>query len=395
MTEHSPKIGVVIPTYNRREIVGATLRSVLYQDLSDEALVVIIDDGSNDGTFEYLRDEFQSVICRVDNRLTGQSAALTKGGNVHLIRQKNMHVAEARNSGLRELLRLGCSYLTHQDAEDLSLPNKHRVLSAFLEEHPDVGLVHAEAQDMSYEGFLFAEGAGPCEQYFRRPRIGGSYWDRAARGGFGVGDLQAENYVHNQTTMYTRAAVMAVGTDAWFPPGVRFGEDWEFYQRLERAGVSFGFVSAYVAISRAHSGGISGTRHSGPTLDASLRLAVAESDFLKKADHYQDARARWTADFVTGLQRTGSHYDFAALIEHLLAEMLRWRDTGGTADALSIARRLERLQPSRLHPDDIELLTDRLVAQLSVAQPSLALATQLFALQPTRRHAEVLSVLLG
>lgn len=61
------RVSVVIPTYNRRELLRECLRSINAQVRpADE--IVVVDDGSTDGTSEMIRDEFASVRCiRVPN----------------------------------------------------------------------------------------------------------------------------------------------------------------------------------------------------------------------------------------------------------------------------------------------------------------------------------------
>ena len=395
MPLHPPKIGAVITTYNRRDLLGPTLQSVLYQDGADSSVIVVVDDGSTDGTVEYLLDEFPADIAHVDDRIAETSLEGSPHGMVRVIRQQNQHIAVAHNTGIRELLRLECPYLTHLDAEDLAFPNKHCVLAAYLDAHPGVGLVHAQSQDMSFDGFLFSEGSGPFEQVYRRARPEGAFWERAARGGFHAGDLAQGNYVHNQTTMYTRRAVTAAGEGNWFSEGMRYGSDWTFYQRLERAGVPFGFVPAYVAFTRAHTGGISGTRSKGLTLDQALVQAASSEERMEKADAYQWARAKWPAEFEEALQRTGTDTDFAALAGALQASLRQLVDAGDLVDALNVAHRMQRLAPTPSGRRLIRDLVDAIVAQLAHGEPSLPLAKQLFALQPSPRHAAALARLLA
>jgi GT2 family glycosyltransferase len=388
-----PKIGVVVPCFNRRELVAQTLRSVLYQDGGDSFVIVVVDDGSTDDTLPFLLDTFAAHIARVEDRIVGQSTALNPQQPIVVIRQRNMHIAGARNTGLREALHLGCRYLTHQDSDDLSLPHKHRVLAGFLDAHPSVGMVHAQSQDMSFDGFLYPEGAGPFESTYRLPRPGGSFVERAARGDFQVGELRAENYVHNQTTMYTRAAVEALGDDHWFPD-LPYGEDWQFYLRLEGAGIRFGFVPTYVSVTRAHIGGLSGTRPDTQTLALAIAEAAAETMQTKKADLYVRARAKWPHDFDAELQRSAAAGDFSALVARLCAQQRTLTRSGALPDALSLAHRVERLSPSPTGHASLVQLVDALVAQLSTADSSLELAKQIFALKPSQKHASALAQLL-
>jgi glycosyltransferase involved in cell wall biosynthesis len=90
----SPIISVITPTYNRRDVVGRAVQSVLDQGMGQFELIVV-DDGSDDGTVEYL-----STID--DARLT-------------VISQKNAGVCVARNVGVA-----ACSapFVTFLDSDD-------------------------------------------------------------------------------------------------------------------------------------------------------------------------------------------------------------------------------------------------------------------------------------
>lgn len=78
-------ISVVIPTYNRQEILKSTIRSLERQSLSpDKFEVVVIDDGSSDGTFEWLKNYSGKVTLRFKRH------------------HRNIGTAATRNDGLRE-----------------------------------------------------------------------------------------------------------------------------------------------------------------------------------------------------------------------------------------------------------------------------------------------------
>ena len=70
---------VVIPVYNRRDIVGRAIRSALEQHGVDRE-VIVVDDASGDGTPDRIADEFGSqveVVIMEENR--GVSAARNRG----------------------------------------------------------------------------------------------------------------------------------------------------------------------------------------------------------------------------------------------------------------------------------------------------------------------------
>lgn len=111
----TPRISVVIPTYNSVPLVVEAVRSVLAQTRpADEVLVV--DDGSTDDTAERL-------------------AAF--GPPVRVIRKANGGVSSARNRGVAEATGDLIAFL---DADDVWHPRKLEIQLNVLEKHPDLGM---------------------------------------------------------------------------------------------------------------------------------------------------------------------------------------------------------------------------------------------------------------
>ena len=71
------KISVIIPTFNRKKTLGRAIQSVSNQSLSPFE-ILIIDDGSNDGTKEWIKESFQDIKYIYHNH-QGVSSARNKG----------------------------------------------------------------------------------------------------------------------------------------------------------------------------------------------------------------------------------------------------------------------------------------------------------------------------
>ena len=99
---------VIIPVYNRKTVVHETIESVLSQQFGS-CEVIVIDDGSTDGTGEVLRRYQDSVT---------------------ILYQKNQGAEAARNRGVEHA---GGSYLVFLDSDDILFPGAletyHRVIT--------------------------------------------------------------------------------------------------------------------------------------------------------------------------------------------------------------------------------------------------------------------------
>ena len=92
-------ISVIIPTFNRRQVLGRAIDSVLTQTRpADE--IIIIDDGSTDGTEAYVRETYPDL---------------------HYISQPNEGISHTRNQGIKASRG---DWLAFLDSDDKWLPRK-------------------------------------------------------------------------------------------------------------------------------------------------------------------------------------------------------------------------------------------------------------------------------
>jgi glycosyltransferase involved in cell wall biosynthesis len=107
-----PQITVQLCTYNRRELLGRVMSALFHQNFDpDDYEIVLVDDGSNDGTYE-------EVIAR-----------LAPPCAFHLVRQDNAGLARARNVGIE---RARGKIILFIDDDVLATPN---LLSAHANFH--------------------------------------------------------------------------------------------------------------------------------------------------------------------------------------------------------------------------------------------------------------------
>ena len=110
-------ISVIIPTYNRKETLKRAIQSVLIQSYTPYEIIVI-DDGSNDGTKEWLKDNFP---------------------NVKYIYQMNSGVSSARNKGIK--FARG-DWIALLDSDDEWLPSKLKDQANEIELNPAAKFLH-------------------------------------------------------------------------------------------------------------------------------------------------------------------------------------------------------------------------------------------------------------
>lgn len=114
-----PAVSAIIPTYNRWPLVREAIESVLAQSYSSFELIVV-DDGSTDDT---------------------ASKLASFGTDLRVIRQPRMGVSAARNRGAS--IARG-RYLAFLDSDDLWLPEKLAIQTAFMEDHAEIEICQTD-----------------------------------------------------------------------------------------------------------------------------------------------------------------------------------------------------------------------------------------------------------
>ena len=122
------EVSVLMTVYNGMPYLPAAVESILEQTLQDFHFV-IVDDGSTDGTTDYL-------------------SSLTDS-RIEIIRQDNGGTAAAANLGLKHVK---SPFVARLDADDVAIAHRLESQVKFLKEHPDVGLVGGQVVPMGDHG---------------------------------------------------------------------------------------------------------------------------------------------------------------------------------------------------------------------------------------------------
>lgn len=129
------RISVIIPCYNYSAFLPQAIASILGQDVQDWELI-LADDGSTDSTPEIIRG-----YCSCDARIRS-------------VRQDNGGRSAARNLGALQSS-ADAQYLFFLDSDDQLVPNALRLMSGYLDSHPEVGLLGCQFQETDEQGRPF------------------------------------------------------------------------------------------------------------------------------------------------------------------------------------------------------------------------------------------------
>lgn len=205
-----PRVSVIIPTYNRRKYVQEAIDSVLAQTFTDYEIIVI-DDGSTDGTDEALQVRY--------------------GDRIHYEWQENQGESVARNRGI-ELAR--GEYIAFLDSDDLWLPEKLEKQITLLSSDSELGAVFCQALAIDREGTPLS-----------LPFLG----DALTPTDLAVEGLLFRNTVIGPSTLVVAKLVLEqVGG---FDSDIRYAEDWDLCLRI-RLYRTIDYVKKPLACIRQH-----------------------------------------------------------------------------------------------------------------------------------------------
>ncbi|MFN8543325.1 MAG: glycosyltransferase family 2 protein [Candidatus Binatia bacterium] len=229
-----PEVSVVVPTYDRAHTLRASLASLFAQEGVDFE-VVVVDDGSTDGTAALL-----GTIA--DPRL-------------RVVAGPHRGIAAARNAGVAVAR---APLIAFHDSDDEALPGRLAVPVAYLRVHPEVHLVIQNGRLLPPE-----DATGGQEEPWVRPAVALTLAERTV----GVAEVFRWNLGQLQGMCFTRESIAAVGG---FDPAFAVLEDLDLVLRVA-ARFPAVFLEHAAFRYRRHPGGAS---HDRVRLrEASIRLA--------------------------------------------------------------------------------------------------------------------------
>lgn len=226
---------MIIPTYNRRELVQRAIESALAQT-RPVGEIIVVDDGSTDGTGEALRARY--------------------GERIRYHWQANAGVSAARNAGMA--LATG-RYFALLDSDDLWRPEKTARQAAWLDAHPDFGMVLCDVVRVDADGT-------PYDTFHRREVL--------REDGWALRWLLLNPSLVPASVMFRREVFETCGG---FDPALRTAEDIDFHLRVARRWRIGVVEAALVEAMRGHDG-LSATETTYDDYVKVVERAVADAE---------------------------------------------------------------------------------------------------------------------
>ena len=188
-----PMVSVIIPTYNRPQLLNEALASVAQQTYRDLEVIVVNDGGVS----------VQDIIDRQDKEID----------IIYIEHQEKRGPAAARNSALRKARG---KYIAYLDDDDIFYPNHLETLINYLE-----GTGYSVAYSDSMQAFKKLDG--PVSQIVTKKPAFGQNFDKNR--------LLVENYIPVINVVHRRDCIEEVGL---FDEGLRTHEDWDLWIRMSQ-----------------------------------------------------------------------------------------------------------------------------------------------------------------
>jgi glycosyltransferase involved in cell wall biosynthesis len=279
-------VSIIIPAFNAEKYIADTLDSILAQT-HPNVEVIVVDDGSTDGTAKIVRDYGPRVA--------------------YYFQYNRGSCAVPRNTGL------GISsgdFICFSDADDLMMPDRISIQLDFLMRHPESRLVFSDYCNFDKNGWSAKTQFQTCPQFWnlvrdRREIVIQNACLHLAKENFGI----TGSFLFHRSLLKMESA---------FEPTLTSCEDFHFYFRLARH-TPVGIIKKVGMLHRIHGNNLSSNIYKmcieGIRSRSLLRDSERNPEVKKYLDRFIAKRCRNLArihadrgDFSKVIQ-----YDWAAL----------------------------------------------------------------------------------
>lgn len=235
------KFSIVTPSYNQGRFIERTLQSVAFQKTSSiEIEHVVFDGGSTDTTVDVLK-RYSDQVRWVSEKDKGQTDAVNKG-----------------------IIATDGDIIGWLNSDDIYYPGTLSRVAAYFANHPDMDVVYGMADHIDLED-------KPFESYPTEP------WNF---------DRLLETCFICQPALFFRRRV--VDHHGLLDMSLHYCMDYEYWLRLGKAGVKFGYIEEKLAGSRLYA--------DNKTLGSRVRVHAEINDMFRKTLGY--VSDRWLLNFA-------------------------------------------------------------------------------------------------
>jgi glycosyltransferase involved in cell wall biosynthesis len=218
-------VSLIMAVYNGEAALRASIDSILTQTFSDFELV-IVDDGSTDTTPAIL------------------SEYATRDNRVKIVKnQKNLGLTASLNVGIHAA---SGTYIARMDAGDTSEPTRFEQQVAFLDTHPECGLLGTWAKIVNEDGRQIGVMKYPTDHDTLRKIM-----------------IRYNPFVHS-SVMMRRSVLDAAG---WYDERWKYAQDYELFFRMLRHG-KVALLGEYLVSYRVYPNSITRRKNKLQTLFA-------------------------------------------------------------------------------------------------------------------------------
>lgn len=203
-------VSVIVPVYNRPEMLVEAVQSVLDQNYSS-IQIVIVDDGSTDSTPEVIQ------------------SLLQQHSNIHAMSIENSGPGIAREHG-RQIAK--GEFIQYLDSDDILLPQKFAKQVAGLQQNPDLDVSYCQTSTQSPAGKILSKRwkrTGECIKSILPSMLSGRWWGTS-------------------TPLYRSRVIDQAGP--WL--NLINEEDWEYDCRIGTFNGGLHYVPEVLSIERHH-----------------------------------------------------------------------------------------------------------------------------------------------
>ena len=264
------KVSIVTPSYNQGQFIERTLQSVASQT-GAEIEHVVFDGGSADNTAEVLRN-FSPPVRWVSKKDKGQTDAVNQG-----IRATDGEIIGWLNS------------------DDIYYPGAIARIVEYFARHPEIDVVYGMADHIDIDDKAF-------ESYPTEP------WDFER--------LQETCFICQPALFFRRRVIEQHGL---LDESLNYCMDYEFWLRLGKAGVRFGYLEEKLAGSRLYA--------DNKTLGARVKVHKEINDMFKKLfgkvpDQWLMNYAHAVAEKKISRQKSERRFFWLVVVNALLAGLI-------------------------------------------------------------------------